>query len=344
MNTYLSHEEIHEQYKSLEKTLDYILFNADELKKFFNSSGDIVFVGCGSSYWMSLSAHKTMKVRAGLRSYAVKAGDVVLCPEEFTDIYDNPIFICPSRSGRTKEVIDAVAFLTNAYPDSKVFSIIVYAENELSKLSDMSLSIPWTNEQSVCQTRSFSNLYVAFIAIAAIISNDDDLIKCLKSYLIKAPSLFKRDEAFIQSIADPEKISSIVTLGGGLQYGVVIEGAYIVIEMAEFAANYYQLLEYRHGPIVTAGEGTVVFICTGMAAEHEQKMAVEIRETGAKVYAVAVSKVDWADHTFTLGNEYSKEVLALHFAFVMQSFAHHFSIARGKNPDSPGNLISYIIY
>ena len=34
----------------------------------------------------------------------------------------------------------------------------------------------------------------------------------------------------------------------------------IVTEMAEQPANYYQLLEYRHGPIVAAGKNTVVFI------------------------------------------------------------------------------------
>lgn len=344
MINYLSHPEIHHQYTSMSRTLDYMLEHTDQLREFFTGDGDIVFIGCGSSYWMSLSAHKTMKMKTGRRSYAVKAGDVVLNPEEFTDLYDNPIFLCPSRSGRTKEVLDAVEIMTATYPGAKVFSITVYAENELVKKSDMNLSIPWTNEESVCQTRTFSNLYVACTALAAILGADDTYIETLRNYLKVAPPLFARHEAITRQLADTSVTTSVVALGGGLQYGVVIEGAYIVIEMAEFAANYYQLLEYRHGPIVTADEGTIVFICTGMPKEHERKMAEEIRATGAKVYAVAESTVDWADHTFSLDCTYNKEILALHFVFVMQSFAHYFSIARGKNPDSPGNLISFIIY
>jgi len=40
--------------------------------------------------------------------------------------------------------------------------------------------------------------------------------------------------------------------------------------------------------------------------------------------------------------DYPKEAIALHFIFVLQLFAHHFSIARGKNPDSPGKLLPFI--
>jgi fructoselysine-6-P-deglycase FrlB-like protein len=125
---------------------------------------------------------------------------------------------------------------------------------------------------------------------------------------------------------------------------VTIEGAYIAIEMAQFDANYYQLLEYRHGPIVTAKPGTAVFICSGGHSEHERKIAAEIRAAGAKVYAVVPSEVDWADYAFSLDGNYEKEIVALHFAFVMQSFAYHFAVSRGNNPDSPGNLVPYIVY
>ena len=344
MSKYLSHDEIHSQYVSLKQTLDYMLENAAPLQELFQGEGDIVFVGCGSSYWMSLSAHKTVKLKTGRRSYAVKAGDVILCPEEYRGLYDKPVFLCPSRSGRTRELLDAVVLLLAAYPGAKVLSIVEYTENELSGKSDLSLNLNWANERSVCQTRSFSNLYLASIVLAAILGGDKAFIENMGSYLASAPGLYSRHEADIIKLADPAAITSLVTLGGGLQYGVVIEGAYIVIEMAEFASNYYQLLEYRHGPIVTSGQRTAVFICSGVPEEHERKMAEETRKTGAKVYAIASKQVDWADHTFSLDGEYGKEILALHFAFVLQSFAHHFSIARGKNPDSPGDLVPYIVY
>ena len=346
-NKYLSYDEIHKQYISLGQTLDYMLENKNQITDFFSddsNSGDIVFVACGSSYWMSLSAHKTMRLKTNRRSYAVKAADVVLCPEEFRGLYDNPVFVCPSRSGRTKEVLDAVYILKSIYTDSRVLSVIEYTENDLGAQSDLTLYINWANEKSVCQTRSFSNLYTAFTVMAAAIGGDEAFIANLREYIKNAPDLYAKHEPIIREIADAAKVKSIVTLGSGLQYGVAVEGAYIIIEMAQFDANYYQLLEYRHGPVVTAGPGTLVFICSGGHDTHERKLAGEIRETGAKVYAVTLSDADWADGVFSMGGNYAKEIIALHFIFVMQSLAYYFAVSHGKSPDNPGNLVSYIKY
>ena len=343
-NQYLSYGEIHRQYISLGRTLGYVMENKSQIADFFPKSGDIVFVACGSSYWMSLSAHKTMKLKTGRRSYAVKASEVVLCPEEFGGLYDDPIFVCPSRSGKTQELLDAVDILKSIYPKSRVMSIVEYADNNLGEKSDLTLNIHWANEDSVCQTRSFSSLYVACIAIAAVLGGDMAFISGLEKYLQNAPALYLEHEAKIRELADAKEVKSLVALGSGAQYGLVVEGAYIVIEMAQFDANYYQLLEYRHGPIVTARPGTAVFVCSGANEAHERKIAGEIRAAGARIYAVAPGGADWADYAFSLGDNYAKEITALHFVFVMQSFAHHFALSHGKDPDNPGNLVRYIVY
>ena len=343
-NKYLSYDEIHRQYISLGQTLDYILENKNRIVDFFSTTGDVVFVACGSSYWLSLSAHKTMKLKTNRRTYAVKASEVILCPEEFNGIYDNPIFVCPSRSGLTQELLDAIDILKSMYPSSRIFSVVEYIDNKLGAKSDFTLNINWAKENSVCQTRSLSNLYTACITTAAIIGGDEAFIENLREYLQNAPSLYTKHETTICKIADAAKVKSLVTLGSGLQYGLAIAGAYIVIEMAQFDANYYQLLEYRHGPVVTAKQGTTVFICSGVSAEHERKIAEEICAAGATTYTVALSEIDWADYTFSLDGNYAKEIIALHFAYVMQSFAYHFAVSLGKNPDSPGNLVPYIIY
>lgn len=344
-HNFYSHEEIHGQYISLGLTLDYILKNEKSIKNFFEQPGDIVFLASGSSYWMSLSAHKTMHLFTGRRTFAVMAGEIVMCPDEFIKLFESPMILVPSRSGLTQECLEAIDILIEAYPSARILSVTEYTENKLMERSDLHLSIGWANERSVCQTRSFSNLYLAFITIAAIVGERKGFIKQLRNYLAHAPALYAMHENDIKSIISENQITSLVTLGSGLQYGVAIEGAYIVIEMAEFSSNYYQLLEYRHGPIVTAGKGTAVFICAnGQLQETESKLAAEIRETGACVYLVTCSPQDWADHTFSLESEYAKEIVSLHFVFVLQSFAYHFSIARMKNPDKPGNLTPFISY
>ena len=345
MKVFHSHKEIFEQNKSLKRTMDYLLDNKSTIEDFFCGDGDIVFVACGSSYWMSLSAHKTLHLFTGKKTFAIKAGDVVMCPEEYVNAYSNPVFLCPSRSGQTKELLDAIDILKEAYPDARVLSVTEYPKNKLIHKSDVSLSIEWANETSVCQTRSFSSLYTAFIMIAAILGKKDDFIRQLQEYLDKSPKLYALHEEKVRAVANSEAVKSLVTLGSGLQYGVVIAGAYIVIEMAEFACNYYQLLEYRHGPIVTASKGTAVFICSdNRSFEFESKLAEEICAEGGKVYSIANSEMSWADYTFSLDGEYAKEIIALHFIFVLQLFAYHYSISRNKNPDSPGKLKPFITY
>jgi fructoselysine-6-P-deglycase FrlB-like protein len=342
---YLSYKEIHFQYIEHQKTFNYIIKKQNEIRKFFSESEDIVFVACGSSYWMSLSAHKTMQLMSKRKCYAIIAGDLVLCPEEYRNIYQNPVFVFPSRSGTTSEILKAAEILKSLYTKGKIFSITEYQNSKLAMISDFALNTFWANEESVCQTRSFSNLYIAAVTIAAVVGNNEVFLQKIGKYLKKAPELYKMHEVFIKETVDPRLINSITCLGSGLQFGLITEGAYIVIEMAEFNTNYFQLLEYRHGPIVTADKNTLIFICSSDETEKdESKLAKEIREAGAKIFAVAPKKRKWADYTFCVGQKEIKEMVALHFVFVLQSFAHHFSIARGKNPDSPGKLVPFIVY
>ena len=341
---YLSYAEIHKQHEQLRRTLDYITEKSDVIREFFQTEGDIVFVASGSSYWMSLSAHKTMKLKTGRNTYAVKAGDVLLCGEEFAGIYKNPIIICPSRSGHTSEVIEALKILRKYYPSVKVLSIVEYEDSPLEKLSDLALRISWANEKSVCQTRSFSCLYLASILIAGIASNNMQIFSDAERYLSIAPALYTEHGNVIAGLVNEGKMTSLVCLGCGLQYGVCIEGAYIVIEMAGFNTNYFQLLEYRHGPIATAGEGTYVFILSYKGAEeYEEEISKDAEKAGATTFVVSDRAQKYGRYTFSLGEDFSKEIVALHYVFCLQSLAFHLSIHRGKNPDRPGSLVPFIV-
>lgn len=340
---YLSYNEIHKQYDSLTKTLEYIGSMVDVVRSFFDQGRDIVFVASGSSYWMSLSAHMTMRLKTGRRTASLKAGDLVTCPDEMVSGFVDPIVICPSRSGRTSEVLMSIRILREHYPNLKVMSIVEYVDSPLEKLSDLVLHLEWANEISVCQTRSFSNLYLASVLISAIISGDQQLFNDFGNYLHQAPDLYIKHEAMVEKLVEDGNPQAFVSLGCGCQYGVCIEGAYIVTEMAEFSTNYYQLLEYRHGPIVTAGPGTHVFILSAEGAESfEAAMAWDAEQAGAIVTVVSANPVRYGQIPLSLDHHYPKEIVALHYVFCMQSVAFHYSIRRGKNPDRPGNLVPYI--
>jgi len=231
------------------------------------------------------------------------------------------------------------------YPAAKLFSVTEYEENKIKDLASVNISIPWANEVSVCQTRSFNCLFTAFLTITSILSGSD--IREMREYFAVAPELYRQGEHKVKEMLDGMgRVESLVTLGAGRQYGIVIEGAYISVEMAQLVAGYYQTLEYRHGPIVTAKEGVLALICsTGTdTLDFELKMAEEIRATKATVAMVCGGDCDWEGPLFTMDKAYSPEVISLYFIFIAQSIAYYAALQREVDPDNPGELVRFITY
>lgn len=338
---YKSYAEIHGQYRSLEQTLDYIGSRYGEIRDFFGAgNGDIVYTACGSSYWMGLSANLSMRLKTGRKTDAVKAGDVLLNGALY-GAYADPLFVCPSRSGKTSEVIMALDILKKTYPNSKAMIITGDPNSPLAEKAGYKLFLPWAVERSICQTGFFSNLYLANVLIAEAAAGKTELFDDARRYLRNAPPLYKKHEETAREIAAKRPLS-VVCLGGGRLYGVCVEGAYVVIEMAEMNANYYHLMEYRHGPIVTADRDTHVFILSsGSDGAFEKGIAADAAKAGASVHTVSCGGPD-GEFDFSLEGDYPGEITALHYIYCMQSLAFSLSVARGRDPDSPGSLTSHI--
>lgn len=339
-----SWKEISGQADALSRTCARMVESAATIRQALGGAGEFVLVACGSSHWLSLAGARTLQLHTGRRATAVQAGDVVMNPGEHTSVYQNPVLICPSRSGRTKEQIEAVKTLRNAYGDIPVLSIVEYDETELEQLSDVTIRLPWANEASVCQTRSFSCLYLAVVLIAALLCEHEGLLKGMERYLQAAPALYRKGAKAVEEIVKSfQGFNYLISLGSGRQYGVAVEGAYIGIEMAQLRANYYTVLELRHGPIVTVGEDTLVAILSnGDALPLEEAMAADVRRHGGKVLSVVgrggFRNADWLFET----GDYPAEAVALHFIFVLQAFAYFQAVRLGLDPDSPGDLVPYI--
>lgn len=340
---YQSYLEIAHQSDALTRTWEAVWAQAQPLRAFFERPGDVVFVACGSSYWLSLSAHKSFQLATGRRAFAVKAGDVVLNPEEYAHAYDQPILVLPSRSGTTSEQLEAIRLLREAYGQAPVLSFIEYEHSPLSIVSDLSLTFPWANEISVCQTRSFSSLYLALIALSSLWS--DALRRGMEHFLEAAPALEARDFPRVEAIAQSfAQLNHVIALGSGRQYGVAIEGAYICVEMAQQLSSYYGMFELRHGPIVTVNDQALVAVCSmGPKRSQEEQVAREAVHYGARALAVvAQGGFESAEWVFSLDDAYPPEAVALHYVFVMQALAYSLAVARGLDPDHPGDLVPYI--
>jgi fructoselysine-6-P-deglycase FrlB-like protein len=342
-----SFDEIFGQGTALAQTLSATLKRKEEIKNFFLNADfdEIVFVACGSSYWASMSACMTMQEMIGKPCSMVKSGDMVMNKKFYQKKYRKPLIISPSRSGATSETLIALTMLKESY-DGKIFSIVEYEDSPILDISDFTIELPWANEISICQTRSFSCLYLCMVLVAAILGKDESLIADLRRYINDFTQHSENAQNQIRKILEEFKgWDSLVALGNGRQYGTVVEGAYINIEMAQIPAHYYTTLEWRHGPIVISKPNYLVAITSGIreARALEENMAAETRETGAKVFSISGSD-DFAqkDYGVSLGWEARQETVALFSVMVMQGIAYHQAIHREVNPDKPGNLASWI--
>ncbi len=343
---YHSHDEIFRQGTALRQTHAAVTAQADAVLEMFEEarSGEIVMVACGSSYWLSMSACMTIQEKTGIRCTAVKSGDIVMNPEYYRGAFKKPLVLAPSRSGNTTETLLAVKMFKECY-GSKVLGLVEYPDASILPMCDACIRLPWANETSVCQTRSFSNLYYAIVLMAAIVGNDSDLEKDLLCYSCEADQLADLVEPQIRKWVDVfPGWTHTVGLGNGKLYGVCVEGVYIGIEMAQFPGNYYGLLEYRHGPIVTAGDHTLTFILSGGNGRGlEEKMAAEIRLKEAKVISISdEAPLNNSDDGFVMGRKATPEAIALFGVMVMQGFAYWKAIELGIDPDNPKDLVSFI--
>lgn len=345
MNNYESYKEIHESYNCLTKTFSYIRENKGKFVKLFDEYEDILLFGCGSSYWSSLSVARTIEKELNRKAYAFKATEIAMHPIQ-AGLYKKPLILIPTRSGASKELLIALRDIKDTYSDACILSISEYKDNEVMGLSDLAFSIPWADEISVCQTRSFLNLYVALLTIVGCVS-DSDLNEQLESYLNNGETIYQYADEKAKEIVNQMESPVIVGLGSGVSYGAMIEGAYIVQEMAQTISTFYCTLEYRHGPIVTTRNNSWIFLChtSDDNLTYEVDMLKEANQQGGHTVICGVDSVQSdVQESFILNKDYPEEVKGIYFTMILQHIAYYLAIKLGYNPDKPGDLVKFITY
>lgn len=343
---YDSYVETHKSYIEVKKTQEEVTKYKDKILEMMNEAEDIVLFGCGSSYWCSLSIARSFNTRTNKFAQAFKATEVSMHLEQYKNAFHKPLFLIPSRSGASQELLIVVRKMQEYYPKAKVLLISEYLDNELETISDLNISIPWANEISVCQTRSFDSLYSALLVIVSMVEGNTSLQDELCKYLDEAESRYSEMEKKVKSLLAECDSVEPVALGSGVAYGAVIEGAYIIVEMAQERANFYQTLEYRHGPIVCTNEKTLLFLAntTNENAQLEIDMAKETKDKGGKIVLIGFEQEhEVADVNFTLPS-YCEEIKGLYFVSILQMVAYHLAVKKGVNPDKPGDLVKFIQY
>ena len=304
------------------------------------SPDEVVFTGCGSSYYLSLTAASVFQQATGLNARAVPASEILQFPDSVFAGHAVPLVVASSRSGTTSETLRAVRLAARRGVPS--LCLTCAGRSPLSRQADLALVSPQGGERSIVMTKSFSSMLLLGLLAAATLGEDRTLLRELR----RLPALGRR----VLKIALPlmrdvgAAPSRFVFLGAGPAHGIAWEAMLKLTEMAQRPAVAYHPLEFRHGPIAVAGSDTVVILFgTKVGARLEKALVRDLRQHKATIVALGD---DWsgtsADVEVALNLGLSDAARSLLHLLFGQALAYHRAVGVGLNPDRPRQLTSVV--
>jgi fructoselysine-6-P-deglycase FrlB-like protein len=255
----------------------------------------VAVIGCGTS-WHVASAIAVSREAAG-------HGETDAFPASELPVRRYDAVLAVTRSGTTTEVLEAL----RGTPGSvRKIGITADAAAPIADATDHLLVLDYADERSVVQTR-----FATTVLTLARAHVGHDLGAVLDQ--ARTAVAADLDERLIDR-------PHYVFLGRGWATGVAREAALKVQEAASAWSEAYPALEYRHGPLAAATEGSVVWLF----GVDDSALVADIRRTGATVVV--------ADN-----DPQAELVLAQRVAVATAQ-------ARGLDPDRPRLLARSVMY
>jgi glucosamine--fructose-6-phosphate aminotransferase (isomerizing) len=337
MPSTFTQNEILSQPAAWQNALDVTRTHAAALKALADHAGQVIFSGCGSTYYLSLAAAALFQELTGKPARGVPGSELLLNPQTVVSS-GKTLLVAVSRSGTTTETIRA-AEAFRAAGRGRVVVISNYPDTPLAKLADAALILPAGQEESVAQTRSFASMYVATTALACVSADREDSLDAMNRLPAVGERLLQHYAALAKEIGENLTFDRFYFLGSGIRYGLACEVNLKMKEMTLTHSEPFHFLEFRHGPMSMVTPGTVM---VGLLSEknraHESAVLEEMRSKGAAILSVGESAAD-----VCFSSAIPEALRGVLYLPVLQLAACSRAQAKGLNPDRPANL-SAVIY
>lgn len=337
--------EIKSQYEALSQTL--ALFETRRTGLAAQWAEDppraLVFLGCGSSYMVACSLRDAASSMMDIPVFAIAAGDLWLNHSQYRRQLSGAMVVAVSRSGRTSEILHAVDTLKADGVTFRLCSLVAAVKTPLSECSDMALEMPWAFDESVCQTRSVSNLYAAGICLLAGFAGDGKSVEQMKALAQEGPAYLEKVESLMHGIAS-ENWKKVVVLADGQCAGLSTEGALAFQEIAQVPACQHHVLDVRHGPMVLINSETLVLAYLYPDGQPQQEALLrDLLKKGARILAYSNLPRKIPDvETVCLGTDVGVAAGGIAFLNLCQLAAYEKSMETGSDPDAPDGLDAWI--
>jgi len=343
LEDYATYREITGQPQALAAAVRAVLALADPIRALWEAQvyRGVFFIGCGSTYYLSLAAASVFQQFTGCLARGIPASELLISPQGFYFAGETGplLLVAVSRSGTTTETLRAVKAFQAARRGS-VITITCQAGNELSQLGQLNIFIPEAQEQSVAQTQAFSAMWIACCALCAVIARRDELLAELQQVPELARQIIEAGRERFQTLGGNASFDRVYFLGSGLRYGLACEGSLKMKEMTLTHSEPFHFLEFRHGPQSMATRSTLIVALMGDDDQrYETDILHDLSRMGVHLLILTHRPPDSLESaSFVLDDslgEIGRSALVLP---PLQLLAFGRAMAKGQNPDQPRNL------
>lgn len=341
-----AYAEIGRQATAWEEALAVVQKARPALASFWlgKDQAEVLFNGCGTSYYLAISAAATYQLVTGRPARATASSEVFLFPGAVLRPRGTQVLIPISRSGDTTETVRAAEHF-KALNSGGVVALTCNPQSRLAQSGDVTLAAPGSFDQSLVMTSSFSSMLLMAEAVATLVGGQNQLGEELARVPAVGRRVIPRSETLAREVAGRD-YRTLVFLGAGPFYGLAREGTLKVKEMAYAWSEAYNPLEFRHGPkAIVDAETLVVMLVSESARRFETPLIEELKGYGATVLAVAEEAgagLAAADHLLELRSGLSELARLVLYAPVLQYLGGFIAARRGLDPDHPRNLANVV--
>jgi glutamine---fructose-6-phosphate transaminase (isomerizing) len=324
---------------------------ADHFLEVTSPGRDVLFVGCGSSYYLAQAAASSWTVLTGSAARAIPASELLMFPNLLPAAGALFQAVLISRSGHTSEVLKAAEYLKAQ--NAPGVAITCTPGQPIQALASATVCLAPANERSMVMTRSFTSMLIGLQFLAAELAKNGDFLESIEELARSAQTALDLMAPRIRAFVEAYEFADYVYLGQGPYYGLACEGALKVTEMSCSYAQSYHTLEFRHGPKSIVGPETLVgFLLSEPGQDAECELLDEVKRLGGTTLVVA----NKADERIRKASDLLVELnlsddakgaseYARLAAYILpgQLLGLYTGLKKGLDPDQPRNLSRAVI-
>jgi glucosamine--fructose-6-phosphate aminotransferase (isomerizing) len=314
----------------------------------FTSINRIQIVACGTAYYAGMVGKYLIERLSGLPV------DLEIASEfryRQPSVAADTLALAVSQSGETADTLAALKWCKAQ--GLKTAALVNVHESSMAREADMMWPTHAGPEIGVASTKAFAAQVAALTAIAVAAAHargriDDAQLGVLVQHLLEAPRLMieaLKVDGHVRSVAqDLLNARSVLYLGRGVMFPLMLEGALKLKELSYIHAEGFAAGELKHGPIALVDEHTPIVMLAPMDELFEKSASnlSEVVARGGRVVLISdtAGLAAAGDHSVARIEIPTCDTLIMPLVATpaLHMLAYHVASLKGADVDQPRNL------